>query len=93
MKFFDIYISNIEAYYQYFNLMKNFIQMFNNVNKSYVLQHKFKNETGRVPRYLLIDADTSEDVLEKLTVGKLKCEIKYKKMVEHAKEKEKKKIH
>ena len=22
--------------------MKNFIQMFNNVNKSYVLQHKFK---------------------------------------------------
>lgn len=59
----------------------------------YILQHKFKNETGRVPRYLLIDADTSEDVLEKLTVGKLKCEIKYKKMVEHAKEKEKKKIH
>ncbi len=37
-----IYISNIEAYYQYFNLMKNFIQMFNNVNKSYVLQHNFK---------------------------------------------------
>ena len=59
----------------------------------YILQHKFKNETGRVPRYLLIDADTSEDVLEKLTIGKLKCEIKYKKMVEHAKEKEKKKIH
>ena len=59
----------------------------------YILQHKFKNETGRVPRYLLIDADTSEDVLEKLTVSKLKCEIKYKKMVEHAKEKEKKKIH
>jgi len=23
--------------------MKNFIHMFNNVNKSYVLQHKFKN--------------------------------------------------
>ena len=22
--------------------MENFIQMFNNVNKSYVLQHKFK---------------------------------------------------
>ena len=42
MLIFDIYISNIEAYYQYFNLMKNFIQMFNNVNKSYVLQHKFK---------------------------------------------------
>ena len=59
----------------------------------YILQNKFKNETGRVPRYLLIDADTSEDVLEKLTIGKLKCEIKYKKMVEHAKEKEKKKIH
>ena len=59
----------------------------------YILQHKFKNETGRIPRYLLIDADTSEDVLEKLTIGKLKCEIKYKKMVEHAKEKEKKKIH
>ena len=59
----------------------------------YILQHKFKNETGRIPRYLLIDADTSEDVLEKLTIGKLKCEIKYKKMVEHAKGKEKKKIH
>ena len=42
MLIFDIYISNIEAYYQYFNLMKNFIQMFNNVNKSYVLQHNFK---------------------------------------------------
>ena len=25
------------------NYMKNFIHMFNNVNKSHVLQHKFKN--------------------------------------------------
>jgi len=43
MKFFDIYISNIEAYYQYFNLLRNLIQMFNIVNKTLVLQHKLKN--------------------------------------------------
>ena len=30
-------INNINKY------MKNFIHMFNNVNKSHVLQHKFKN--------------------------------------------------
>lgn len=59
----------------------------------YMLQHKYKSETGRIPRNLLVEADTSEDCLEKLTVGKLKCELKHEKMVEHAKGKEKKKIH
>ena len=62
---------------------------------NYIQHYKFKDETGKVSRTLLIEADTLEDILEKLTAAKIKCEIKYKKMVSHSKgkEKEKKKIH
>ena len=60
------------------------------LRENYIQNYKFKNETGKVPRTLLIEADTLEDILEKLLVAKAKCEIKYKKMVAHSKAKEKK---
>tara|TARA_R100000664_G_C2651018_1_gene71663 strand:+ start:266 stop:514 length:249 start_codon:yes stop_codon:yes gene_type:complete len=60
------------------------------LRENYIQNYKFKDETGKVPRTLLIEADTLEDILEKLLVAKGKCEIKYKKMVAHSKAKEKK---
>ena len=60
------------------------------LRENYIQNYKFKNETGKVPRTLLIEADTLEDILEKLLVAKAKCEVKHKKMVAHAKAKEKK---
>ena len=59
------------------------------LRNNYVLQYKTKDETGKVSRSLLIEADILEDILEKLTAAKIKCEIKYKKMVAHSKEKKK----
>jgi len=64
------------------DLRDNYVDVYN---------HKYKN--GKVPRELLIENDTLEDILEKLTIAKVKCELKFKKMVKHSREVVKKKLH
>ena len=61
------------------------------LRKNYIDAHNFKHENGKVPRDLLIENDILEDILEKLMVAKVKCELKFKKLVKD--DAKKKKLH
>lgn len=61
------------------------------LKNNYVDLYNYKHETGKVPRDLLIENDILEDVLEKLVVAKVKCELKFKNLAKD--DKKKKKLH
>tara|TARA_Y100001963_G_C6791397_1_gene455597 strand:- start:4213 stop:4461 length:249 start_codon:yes stop_codon:yes gene_type:complete len=50
-------------------------------------RYKSFEEIKPTSKDLLVKADLLEDVLEKLAVGKTKCKMKYKAMVEFSKKK------
>jgi hypothetical protein len=62
------------------------------LKKNLIETRKALDDSGRVSRHLLIEADIMEDILEKLTIAKLKCESKFEKLVSHSISK-KKKLH